>query len=107
MAQETARLGAALRGLSAAARTLPTHAPGDLVSYIESGRNPDIYDRNMVEGVVRSNQRLAGVSAAWRDMRDVLAREIVSGVPDLREGVERIVGKVDVDGVGKREGGNT
>lgn len=65
--------------------------PETLIHYVENGRNPDIYTREFVELVRRLNQLARGKMHAFRDFRDVLAREMESALPELRADVERVV----------------
>ncbi|TGZ83420.1 hypothetical protein EX30DRAFT_339597 [Ascodesmis nigricans] len=68
-----------------------TSFPVDVIHYVEDGRNPDIYTREFVELVVRSNQTLYGRRKAYKDFRDTLASEIKAAWPDLEGEVEKIV----------------
>lgn len=62
-----------------------------MIQYIEQGRNPDIYTREFVELVQKWNQKIGGKCEAMALFRDVLAREIVSAMPEVRGEVERVV----------------
>ncbi|KAI9755308.1 MAG: RNA polymerase II mediator complex subunit [Lichina confinis] len=77
--------------LSRAAPHLPTTIPPEVIEYVESGRNPDIYTREFVELVQKNNDHLRGKMLAFRGFRDVLADEISSALPELRDQVERVV----------------
>ncbi|KAK5663882.1 hypothetical protein OQA88_89 [Cercophora sp. LCS_1] len=65
--------------------------PETLIHYVENGRNPDIYTREFVELVRRLNQLTRGKMHAFRDFRDVLAHEMESALPELREDVAAVV----------------
>jgi len=65
--------------------------PPEVISYVESSRNPDIYTREFVELVQKLNQQLRGRSQAYADFRDVLAREMMSALPECRNDVRRVV----------------
>jgi len=65
--------------------------PEPLIQYVENGRNPDIYTREFVELVRRMNQLARGKSHAFRDFRDVLAREMRSALPELGGDVDSVV----------------
>ncbi|KAG6039935.1 hypothetical protein E4U19_002230 [Claviceps sp. Clav32 group G5] len=65
--------------------------PPELLDYVESGRNPDIYTREFTELTRRGNQLMRGKALAFGDFRDVLAREISTAMPELRGDVERVV----------------
>jgi mediator of RNA polymerase II transcription subunit 10 len=63
----------------------------EIIQYVESARNPDIYTREFVELVMRYNQQLAGRSAALAQFRDILAREIAGAIPEMQEVVAEVV----------------
>ncbi|KYK60183.1 mediator of RNA polymerase II transcription subunit [Drechmeria coniospora] len=65
--------------------------PPELLEYVENGRNPDIYTREFVELVRRGNQLMSGKMDAFASFRDVLATEMASAMPELREDVERVL----------------
>ncbi|KAI9887524.1 MAG: RNA polymerase II mediator complex subunit [Watsoniomyces obsoletus] len=69
----------------------PASIPPEVIEYVESGRNPDIYTREFVELVQKSNEHMRGKMLAFGSFRDVLAEEIGSGLPELKEEVERVV----------------
>lgn len=70
---------------------LPSVPPELVVDYVESGRNPDIYTREFVELVRRGNQLARGKARAFADFRDVLAEQMTSAMPELRDDVARVV----------------
>lgn len=80
-----------LAELSHTAPQLPVSIPPEIVEYVESGRNPDIYTREFVELVQRSNEHMKGKTLAFRSFRDVLAEEICGALPALRDQVERVL----------------
>lgn len=65
--------------------------PLELITYVDGGRNPDIYTREFVELVRRENQLMRGKARAFGSFRDVLAREIASANPELRDDVAAVV----------------
>ncbi|EKV08263.1 Mediator of RNA polymerase II transcription subunit 10 [Penicillium digitatum] len=65
--------------------------PPEIIDYVDSARNPDIYTREFVELVQRGNQDLRGKREAFASFRDVLAREIRSAMPECRGEVDRVV----------------
>lgn len=73
--------------------------PPEIIDYVDSARNPDIYTREFVELVQRGNQDLHGKRLAFAGFRDVLAREMRSAMPECRAEVDRAVkasgGKVE------------
>ncbi|KAI1133016.1 transcription factor subunit Med10 of mediator complex-domain-containing protein [Nemania abortiva] len=75
---------------TATTRTLPS-VPPELVSYVDNGRNPDIYTREFVELVRRGNQLMRGKQNAFASFRDVLAGQIEAAMPELRDDAARVV----------------
>ncbi|KAF4001750.1 Mediator of RNA polymerase II transcription subunit 10 [Saccharomyces cerevisiae] len=65
--------------------------PLEVVQYIEDGRNPDIYTREFVEAIRRSNQYQRGKMHGLKQLRDSLADKIVDEFPELKEPVEDII----------------
>lgn len=65
--------------------------PPELLHYVDGGRNPDIYTREFVELARRGNQIMKGKKEAFGGFRDILAREIGQGCPELREDVNRVL----------------
>ncbi|KAF3769816.1 hypothetical protein M406DRAFT_66279 [Cryphonectria parasitica EP155] len=68
-----------------------SEVPRELITYVDGGRNPDIYTREFVELVRRKNQLMKGKMGAFGSFRDILAREIATANPELREDVARVV----------------
>lgn len=64
--------------------------PPDIILYVESSRNPDVFTREFVELAQRGNQQLKGRAEAYHLFRDTLAKDIVAAMPELREDVTRI-----------------
>jgi hypothetical protein len=67
-----------------------TTLPREVIQYVEDGRNPDIYTREFVELVAKSNQLMNGKRRAFRRFRDVLAEQIEAGFPELTEEVRKV-----------------
>ncbi|RMJ28188.1 hypothetical protein PHISP_00965 [Aspergillus sp. HF37] len=65
--------------------------PPEIIDYVDSARNPDIYTREFVELVQRGNQDLKGKREAFAAFRDVLAREVRGAMPECRGEVERVL----------------
>lgn len=82
-----------LAALSSESSSLSVHIPPEIVEYVESGRNPDIYTREFVELAQKQNQYLKGKSEAFADFRDELAKEIVKAMPNLKDEVEKRIEK--------------
>ena len=91
MTAEIKQLIQNLLRLTQTARRLPTHIPVELIDYVERSRNPDIYTREFVELVMRQNQEQKGKTQAFAEFRDVLGREMMSAIPDIKEEVKRVV----------------
>ncbi|KAL8773029.1 MAG: hypothetical protein Q9209_002049 [Squamulea sp. 1 TL-2023] len=93
--QELVRLVVQLAGslatLSNDASALPNQIPPEIVDYVDSGRNPDIYTREFVELVQKGNQYLKGRSEAFTGFRDALAEEMVKAWPEMKNDVSSIL----------------
>lgn len=82
-----------VKNLVTLSRTAPSvniNIPPEIIAYIESSRNPDVYTREFVELAQRWNQLLKGRSDAYRLLRDTLAKDIVASMPELKDNVARI-----------------
>lgn len=88
-----------LQELTRTSRRLPTTVPIDLIQYVEEKRNPDVYKRQIVELVMQYNQLQKGRALAFADFRDILGREMMSAIPDIRDDVRMVLqasgGQVD------------
>jgi mediator of RNA polymerase II transcription subunit 10 len=80
-----------LQDLSKTSRRLPTTVPLNLIQYVEGKRNPDVYKRQIVEMVQQYNQLQSGRSQAFASFRDILGREMMSAIPDIREDVKLVL----------------
>ncbi|KAM3475981.1 hypothetical protein MY5147_003475 [Beauveria neobassiana] len=76
---------------SASAPDALPSVPPELIEYVENGRNPDIYTREFVELVRRGNQLMSGKMRAFGAFRDVLARNVATAMPELRDDVVQVV----------------
>jgi len=85
------QLASSLSALSIASSSLPTSLPPEIVEYIDQGRNPDIYNRELVEALQRNNQFLKGKSEAFMGFRDMLAEEIIKAKPEAEAEVKSIL----------------
>ncbi|RPA83620.1 RNA polymerase II mediator complex protein Nut2 [Ascobolus immersus RN42] len=72
-------------------KDLTAALPQEVIAYVSQGRNPDIYTREFVELVQRSNQAAGGRVKAFGDFRDILADKILAAFPELKEDVERVI----------------
>lgn len=68
--------------------------PIDIVSYIEDGRNPDVYTREFVELLQRQNDYMNGKFVAMRRFRDILAEKIKETWPEMGGDVDVILAAV-------------
>ncbi|KAL9602816.1 MAG: hypothetical protein Q9179_002418 [Wetmoreana sp. 5 TL-2023] len=95
--QELVRLVTQLSGslstLSNNASTLQTQVPPEIIEYVDEGRNPDIYTREFIELVVKSNQYMKGKSEAFASFRDILAEKMVEAWPEMKADVDKVLGK--------------
>ena len=64
--------------------------PVDVISYIEDGRNPDVYTREFVEVTAKSNARLKGKMLGFLKLRDVLGDKLGKEFPELGDAIEDI-----------------
>jgi mediator of RNA polymerase II transcription subunit 10 len=80
-----------LQELSRTSRRLPTTVPLDLIQYVEDKRNPDVYKRQIVELVMQYNQLQSGRAQAFASFRDILGREMMSAIPDIRDDVKMVL----------------
>lgn len=64
--------------------------PIDIISYIEDGRNPDIYTREFVEVNAKSNARLKGKMKNFGKLRDILGQKLEYEYPELKEDLDVI-----------------
>ncbi|CAN3353875.1 mediator of RNA polymerase II transcription subunit 10 [Diutina catenulata] len=65
--------------------------PIDVISYIEDGRNPDIYTREFIEVTAKSNARLKGKMEGFAKLRDVLGEKLAEEFPHLKDSIKDIV----------------
>ena len=54
--------------------------PPEVIQYVETGRNPDIYTREFVELTQRNNQHLAGRMKAFGLFSEILTEEMKKGI---------------------------
>lgn len=91
MTNEIRALITNLQQLTRTSRRLPTTVPIDLIQYVEDKRNPDVYKRQIVELVMQYNQLQKGRAQAFADFRDILGREMMSAIPDIRDDVRMVL----------------
>ncbi|RDW83142.1 hypothetical protein BP5796_04633 [Coleophoma crateriformis] len=76
--------------------TMPS-VPPELIQYVDTGRNPDIYTREFVERTRKMNQTMKGKFGAFSDFRDVLATEMARAMPELIEDIGLVVERTHGD----------
>ncbi|KAL8810400.1 MAG: hypothetical protein Q9223_002468 [Gallowayella weberi] len=91
LVQLITQLAGSLSELSNNASTLPNLIPPEIVEYVDDGRNPDIYTREFVELVQKSNQYLKGKSEAFADFSSALAEEMVRAWPEMKTDVNNVL----------------
>ncbi|CAX45476.1 RNA polymerase II basal transcription complex subunit, putative [Candida dubliniensis CD36] len=69
--------------------------PIDVISYIEDGRNPDIYTREFIEVNAKSNARLKGKMLGFKKLRDVFSDKLKQEFPQLEKSVDDIIKRTD------------
>jgi mediator of RNA polymerase II transcription subunit 10 len=80
--------------------------PPEIIDYVDSARNPDIYTREFVELVQRGNQDLKGKREAFAAFRDVLAREVRGAMPECRGEVDRVLENTSATATSAAAGGD-
>ncbi|KAF2791017.1 RNA polymeras-like protein II mediator complex subunit 10 [Melanomma pulvis-pyrius CBS 109.77] len=91
MKREITSLVQNLVKLSQTAPSVHIDIPPEVTMYVEGSRNPDIFTREFVETVQRMNQLLKGRTNAYLLMRDTLAKDIISAIPELRADMQEVV----------------
>ena len=66
-----------------------------MISYIEDGRNPDIYTREFIEVNAKSNARLKGKMLGFKKLRDVFGDKLKQEFPQLEKGVDDIINRTN------------
>lgn len=90
LTHKTNQVVSQLSGLTNSPFTQQYPIPVDVISYIEDGRNPDIYTREFVEVTAKLNARLKGKMLGFEKLRDVLGDKLVEEFPHLAEPVADI-----------------
>lgn len=84
-----------LSGLTSSPYTNQYPIPIDVISYIEDGRNPDIYTREFIEVTAKSNARLKGKMQGFGRLRDVLGEKLGKEFPRLVDSINDIKKRTD------------
>ncbi|KAK6205254.1 mediator of RNA polymerase II transcription subunit 10 [Scheffersomyces amazonensis] len=90
LTRKTNQVISQLSGLTSSPYTQQYPIPIDVFSYIEDGRNPDIYTREFIEVTAKSNARLKGKMKGFSKLRDILGDKLVNELPRLAESIEDI-----------------
>ena len=77
--------------LSNTAPSVRIDIPPEVTNYVESSRNPDIYTREFVELVQRTNQMIKGREEAYRSLQEQIAWQLSNAVPELKDDVVKVV----------------
>jgi mediator of RNA polymerase II transcription subunit 10 len=77
--------------LSRTAPSVTINVPPEVTNYVESSRNPDIYTREFVELVQRTNQMLKGRVEAYRMLQEQIAWQLANAVPELKGDIVKAV----------------
>lgn len=77
--------------------------PIDVISYIEDGRNPDIYTREFIEVNAKNNARLKGKMNGFKQLRNVFGEKLKLEFPELSNSVDNIIERTNV---GQQTGSN-
>ncbi|KAJ4321681.1 RNA polymerase II mediator complex subunit [Neodidymelliopsis sp. IMI 364377] len=77
--------------LSQTAPSVHIDIPPEVTNYVESSRNPDIYTREFVELVQRTNQMLKGREEAYRLLQEQIAWQLSNAVPELKPDIVKVV----------------
>lgn len=80
-----------LLNLSRSAPTLNVQLPPELIRYVQSSRNPDVFTREFVETTMKLNQNLKGKTEAFGQFRDILAKTMIERMDGAEEDVRRVV----------------
>lgn len=76
-----------------------TFVPPEVVDYVDDGRNPDIYTRDLVEVVQRGNAVLNGKMNAFGSFSKIFADDLRKMSPEMAKAVDEIM-----DGDGAADG---
>ncbi|KAI9679864.1 MAG: RNA polymerase II mediator complex subunit [Caeruleum heppii] len=83
----------------------PLSIPPEVITYVDAGRNPDIYTRQFVEVVREWNDYLGGKASALDGFESVLLREVEGVLGEEVRGLWGGEGKLEDDKEGEVERG--
>ncbi|KAI9018071.1 transcription factor subunit Med10 of mediator complex-domain-containing protein [Phycomyces nitens] len=64
---------------------LEAYVPEEVINYVESGKNPDIFTQTFVERAASENQFTNGKIKAVDNFRNILSNEFLKSFPELSE----------------------
>ncbi|KAK6460350.1 mediator of RNA polymerase II transcription subunit 10 [Scheffersomyces coipomensis] len=99
LTRKTNQVISQLSGLTSSPFTQQYPIPIDVFSYIEDGRNPDIYTREFIEVTAKSNARLKGKMKGFAILRDILGDKLGKEFPRLVENIEDIKRRTSIEEV--------
>ena len=76
-----------------------TFVPPEVVDYVDDGRNPDIYTRDLVEVVQRGNAVLNGKMNAFGSFSKIFADDLRKMSPEMAKAVDEIMDGDADDGI--------
>lgn len=71
--------------------SLSSIIPPQVLKYVDEGRNPDIYTRELIEATQKTNEIVKSKSEAFASFRDILAAELTKAMPEIQSDVARIL----------------
>ena len=93
--QELSQSLAHLSRESSSNTIMNTFVPPEVVDYVDDGRNPDIYTRELVEVVQRGNAVLNGKINAFGSFSEIFANDLRKMSPEMAKAVDEIMGDGD------------
>ncbi|KAL9114328.1 MAG: hypothetical protein Q9227_001750 [Pyrenula ochraceoflavens] len=71
--------------------------PAEILDYVDSGRNPDIYTREFVEVVQKGNATLNGRRKAFGSFAQILGEEMREHMPETKNEVDKVLNAAGLD----------
>lgn len=96
LTHKTNQVVSQLLGLTNSPFTQQFPVPVDVLTYVEDGRNPDIYTREFLEVTARTNARLKGRVLGFQTLRNILGEKLIDEFPRLKSAVEDISRRTDL-----------
>ncbi|KAJ3417033.1 hypothetical protein HDV05_007515 [Chytridiales sp. JEL 0842] len=79
------RVASQLSDLNSLKETLDLKVPMNVLDYIDDGKNPDLYTKELVQLLVDKNQKTKGRVDAIQTLRNDLGKELRRNYPELLE----------------------